>query len=292
MNSMTGFGRGKLERDGLEVVVEINSVNRKTLDINVSLPKEWQALERSLVEQVRSDLNRGAVRVTVIIESLPGEDELLWDDKKVKGTLDRLMALARERGVEPVLDMDTLFRVAVLHRSESALPDAESAAILLRDAAALALKEFKEMRALEGSKLVADLRERIARLNAILADIAVESANTVSNYRENLMSRLRQAGLELNLDDERVLKEIALFADRADTSEEQTRLASHLAQLEDTLSPDQAEPVGRKLEFIIQEVNREFNTVGSKANNIAISKLVIEAKNEIERIREQVQNLE
>src|SRR5690606_23950931 len=184
------------------------------------------------------------------------------------------------------------FRVAALHRNESSLPAPESAASLLTDATTQALAAFKQMRSQEGEKLVLDLRERLKRLNSILTQIANESTATVPNYRENLMNRLRQAGLDLDLDDERVLKEIALFADRADTSEEQTRLASHLAQLEDTLSPDQAEPVGRKLEFIIQEVNREFNTVGSKANNIAISKLVIEAKNEIERIREQVQNLE
>lgn len=292
MNSMTGFGRGKASGLGLDLSVELSSVNRRSLDISVSMPKEWQSLERPLVEQLRNALNRGSVRVVVQIAKLPDSDQLSWDERAVNQTLDKIQELASSRGITPSLDFDTLLKVAILHKTEGNLADPESVAPLLHEAARIAVGEFIQMRAAEGAALAADMAQRGQRLRSLVATIESLSATTVPNYRELLMNRLRQAGLELELQDERVLKEIAIFADRADTSEELTRLASHLDQFVATIQSTGDEPIGRKLEFILQEINREFNTIGSKANNIEVSKAVIEAKNEIERLREQVQNVE
>lgn len=292
MNSMTGFGRGTASGLGLDLSVELSSVNRRSLDISVSMPKEWQSLERPLVEQLRGALNRGSVRAVVQIARLPGSDQLAWDERLVNQTLDKIHELAQSRGVTPSLDFDTILKVAILHRKESNQADTDEVAPLLQQAAQAAVGEFTRMRAAEGAALAADMTQRGERLGALVANIQELSAATVPNYRELLMNRLRQAGLELELQDERVLKEIAIFADRVDTSEELTRLASHLDQFVSTVKSPGDEPTGRKLEFILQEINREFNTIGSKANNIAVSKAVIEAKNEIERLREQVQNVE
>lgn len=294
MKSMTGFGRGAASGGGYEVAVELSSVNRRQLDVSVSLPKDWQSLERQVAEQVRSAIGRGAVRAVVQITTLPDAQRLAFDEAQVHRTLDRLKALADARWVKAELDYETLLKVVLLHKEEGASHDTEAVQPLLAQALDAALKDFIAMRTREGAALTADMEARNAQLQRIVTQAKERVRSTAPNYRELLMARLRQANLEIDLSDERVLKEIAIFADRVDTSEEVTRLESHLEQFADTLVAARTgdEPVGRKLEFILQEINREFNTIGSKANNIEVTRLVIEAKNEVERQREQVQNVE
>ncbi len=298
MKSMTGYGRGEAQGGAYDVAVEITSVNRKALDVSVALPREWVMLERQVSDRVRAALSRGAVRVMVQINSRAESASLNVDDSAVHRTLDHLMELARARGVRnPGMDLDTLLKVVQMHREDgqSAARRAEElVAPLVQGALEQAIVAFITMREKEGAALAEDLLSRNERLLDIVACVKLAARDTVPNYRDMLLQRLKQLGIELDLSDERLLKELAFFADRADNAEEITRLESHLEQFRSTISAALAkdEPVGRKLEFLIQEINREFNTIGSKANNIEITRQVLDAKNEVERQREQVQNLE
>lgn len=291
MNSMTGFGRGQTCPDGLDISVEISTVNRKNLDISVSLPKDWQELERPLAARARELLYRGKVAIAVRINAFNQEHELNWDDDAVEHSLKKLGDLSyRHSGgfkIHPLL----LWNVAHYHRKIPELPAAEQIQPIVATAFEAAMAEVRAMREEEGRALAEDLAARVATLRDLVGKIEEHARDSVPRYRELLLQRLKQAGLEIDLEDDRVLKEIALFADRCDISEELTRLASHLGQFSQTM--ESTEPlIGRKLEFILQEIHRECNTIGSKANNIEVSRNVIDCKAEIERIREQVQNVE
>lgn len=290
IRSMTGYGRAVAEGEGVQVVVEIASVNRKNLDLALSLPKEWQRLEPDVGEAVRRRVQRGRINIAVTGEAPGGGEAALFNAVEVERSLRELQELSERHGIPFEPDLNFLFNVASSTRSRPAVAEAGQVAPTLREALEQALDEMVAMRASEGNALGQDLAERGGRLATALGRIRETVTGVVPDYREALLKRLRQSGLEFALDDERVLKEIAIFADRCDISEELTRLESHLAQFQDFLeAPD---PVGRKLEFLLQEIGREFNTIGSKAGDSAISRLVIECKNELERIREQVLNVE
>lgn len=290
MYSMTGFGRRQTSFAGTDLSVEINSVNRRNLEVSVSLPREWQSLERDIQTILRGQFNRGKLHVSIQAQPAAAEGGFHWDEAGLASSLQRLAKVAAREGIDWPPGADALVRLAALNKVEALLPDSGEIAAELMDSVRLAAEELRTMRGTEGSALEVDLRERLGELRGAVSSIRRESATTVSRYRELLMQRLGQAELDIDLSDERVLKEIALFADKCDISEEQTRLDSHFDQFTECL--DAGSPIGRKLEFILQEVNREFNTIGSKSNNVEVSRLVIEAKNEIERIREQIQNVE
>lgn len=290
MQSMTGFGRGEARNDHLEISVEISSVNRKSLEVAVSLPREWQAMERALSELVRSKTLRGKVSVYVNVTKTASAAGLDWDDEQLLATVNRLRAFAEKNGLSTDIAPDTLVRLISSLDTGADMPDAASATPLVTEALTQALDGFCAMRAEEGVALKKDVAERIGVLADRVGRMRALSTETVPRYRELLMQRLQKAGLELDLDDERVLKEIALFADRSDISEELTRLDSHLEQFRATLDEDGA--IGRKMDFLCQEINREFNTCGSKANHLDLTRHVLECKNELERIREQAQNVE
>lgn len=286
---MTGYGRGTVTHEAFEIAVELSAVNRKSLEVTTTQPREWQALERNLAEKVRASVNRGKVHVSVQIKRQQAGQGLSWDTAAVADNYKRLEALAGELGLPFRPDADFLLRL-VNSGGDTQLPEATDLWPLLEQALDEGLRQLLAMRASEGEALGRDLTARLDRLEQWVADIDAQATATVPTYRELLLQRLQKAQLEIDLNDERFLKEIALFADRADTTEEITRLASHLQQFRDTLKADEA--IGRKLDFICQEINRELNTIGSKANNLEITRLVIECKNELERIREQVQNIE
>lgn len=290
MNSMTGFGRGEATNDQLEIVVELTSVNRRNFELAASLPKEWQSLEHKLSHHLRQSLRRGRVNVGVQVQNIPAGDTLTWDEKSVEATLNNLENLAKKSGVSFDLDARMLFDVARSHLMRPELPNAEDAWLLIEKALSVALKKLCAMRHEEGTALARDLEMRMRLIANWIDEIFTLSTVVVEDYREALLQRLKQANLELDLDDERVLKEIALFADRKDIAEEITRLKSHLSQFQQSLGGD--ELIGRKLEFILQEINREVNTIASKANKAEIINCVLNCKNEVERIREQLQNVE
>lgn len=289
MKSMTGFGRGTASRGGWDVTVQASSVNRKSLDVLLSLPREWQMLEPELAALARERMARGRLQIAFDVRGGEGAGPV-WDDAAIDAVLERLEAIAQRRGLAFSPTPELLFQVANATVAQTPSLSAESALSLMREAMSPALDELVTSRTREGAALENDIRSRAARLLEIVREISRLSASTVQNYRESLLQRLRQAGLELDLGDERVLKEVALFAERIDIAEETTRLHSHLEHLVALTSS--SEPVGRKCEFVLQEIGREIHTVGSKANDIEVARCVIDFKNELERIREQVQNVE
>ena len=289
---MTGFGRGTASGEGFDISVEVNSVNRKSLETSFSLPKDWQILERPMAEAVRGFVVRGRIHTTLNVDTTRGAGGLTWDDAEVEATIRRFDALAHRLGCNTTGNPDVLLRIVMALQSNTDLPDSEKAEPAVLAALRRAMENLVAMRATEGAALAADLQGRLELMVALVARIRQAAARRGEQYRDLLHNRLKQAGLELDLNDDRVLKEIAIFADRCDVTEELTRLDSHLQQFQETMVSDLSQGVGRKLEFLLQEINREFNTIGAKANNLDVSKHVIEAKNEIERVREQIQNIE
>ena len=289
MNSMTGYGRATAALDGLTLSVQVNSVNRRGLDLSVSLPDAWETLEAGVAEAVRKVAARGKVHV-VIEAAAAGGDDAAWNETAIGEVLDRLKTVAQARGIPFQPTAELLWQIARDERGETELPEPEKAWKTVEGALQGALRGLAAMRATEGEALLVDFLGRLEKLRAHTEAIAVRAPQTVTNQREQLMQRLRAAGLELDVNDERVLKEVALFADRIDVTEEITRLRSHLHQLTELLRADGE--VGRKAEFILQEIGREIHTIGSKANDLQIAQRVIDFKNELERVREQIANVE
>ena len=291
MNSMTGYGRAATALGEFTLTVQVSSVNRKTLDLTVALPREWEGgPESEVTAEVRRSVVRGKVHVDVELTGRAIGTEAGWSDEGVAQTLDRLKALAEKHGIPFQMTTDLLWRIASDERQPLQRPTADAGRPVFLAALGEALAGFVAMRAKEGAALQADLLNRMATLRGQVEAVAARAPQVPGQYRELLFKRLREAGLELDLADERVRKEIALFADRCDISEELTRLRSHLDQLEQLLSSDGE--IGRKAEFILQEIGRESNTIGSKANVLPIARTVIDFKNELERVREQVANIE
>jgi uncharacterized protein (TIGR00255 family) len=290
MKSMTGYGRATSTIAGYTLTVQVSAVNRKTLDLAVKLPDEWESLEPLVGEQVRKVAARGRVSVVIELTGSRGASEIVWDEAEVGAALDRLESLAEARGVRFEPTPELLWSIANSQRKTSELPAAEAATATVLATLGEALRGFAAMRAREGEALLVDFLARLESLRRQVDAIAARAPAVPAAYREQFLQRLRQAELELDLNDERVLKEIALFADRCDVTEELTRLRSHFEQFA-ALLRSEAE-IGRKSEFILQEIGREVNTIGSKANDLTISRAVIELKNELERVREQIANVE
>ena len=291
MKSMTGFGRGEASGDGFTCSVEAASVNRKQLEMAISLPRELNELETSLRNEVAACVSRGRVNVSVRIESGNGSSSALKIDHDLAAEyLAASQALAERLKLPNDVTMREALRwpgVAELERSE-VNPEAVGPVILT--ALKLAVKQLIVMRTQEGEALKQDMLARMKHLAGLIEQIAAVASTVVEHHRRALHQRLADAGLTVDLNDERLVKELVLYSDRCDISEELTRARSHLAQFHHYLASH--EPVGRPLDFLTQEIFREFNTMGSKANNAGLAHLVVEAKTEIEKIREQVQNVE
>lgn len=290
MKSMTGYGRATTALGAATVTVQVSSVNRKSLDLAIRLPVGWETMETAVGDLVRRVAQRGRISVAIELSGLSRAAELAWDEAAVNAALDRLADLAKRRGVAFSPTPELIWSVVNSQRQPASLPDPEEAAATVLGAVGEALRSFAAMRAREGEALLIDFLPRLQTLKRQIDLIASRASTVPAAYREQLLARLRQAGLELDVTDERVLREVALFADRCDITEELTRLRSHLDQFGTLLRSDQE--IGRKAEFILQEIGREVNTIGSKANDLAIAKAVIELKNELERIREQIANVE
>lgn len=284
MKSMTGFGRASASVDDALIVVQVNSVNRKSLDLSIRLPEAWSPMETKVAEKVREVARRGKVHLVVSMEAQGGAEG------QTAAHLKRLAGLAAENNVAFAPDTRLLWDLANDRRTLAEPELTEALEIAILETAELALRSFAAMRAKEGEALLIDFLTRIETIKRHVAAVAERSPQVVADYRESLLKRLSDADLELDVEDERVLKEVCLFADRCDITEEITRLDSHLDQFEDHLKGDGE--IGRKAEFILQEIGREIHTIGSKANDLQLSKHVIELKNELERIREQIANVE
>jgi len=292
MKSMTGYGRGEASRNGAKLTVEISTVNRKQAELSLYLPRELDALESRARDEINTRISRGRIVARVGLSATDGDSsKVKLDAGLAKRYAREYRKLAKELKLRDDLGIDTILRApGVLKQADEGL-DVEGLWSALRKAVRDALGDLLAMRTREGAHLKKDLQQRIGTMQKAVKKISKQAPSTVKRHRELLNERLAAAGLELgNGDDERLLKEVAMFADRIDITEELTRLESHFGQFTDCAKAKG--PVGRTLDFLSQEMNREINTIGSKANDAAISRLVVTLKSELEKFREQVQNVE
>ena len=290
---MTGYGRAREMRNGRDITVEVRSVNNRYLDCTVKMPRAFIFAEDAVKTAVQKAVSRGKVDVFISVDSLGAEETVV----KVNEPLARQYIDAMKQLIElgsgyvgsnySATDLARLPDVLTVTKAEE---DLETIGADLSAVLEEALKNYVSMRETEGRKLAEDILSRLDTIEAITAKVEERSPKTVAEYREKLTMRMQEVLQSTTIDESRILTEAAIFADKVAVDEETVRLRSHLAQLREMLGSDI--PVGRKLDFLIQEVNRESNTIGSKCTDIEIARNVVDLKAEIEKIREQVQNIE
>lgn len=290
---MTGYGRGESGQDGFKITVELSSVNRKQAEISVTLPRELELLEGQIRDAINRQVARGRVNARITLQS--AESKLSArkhiNEPLAKAYATELARLAKQLKLSGEVTLDQVLRAPGVFQTDEELAGAEDLWPAVEKALTQALAALVKMREREGAHLSKDLTTRIGVMRGAVEKVQKQAPLTAENYRQNLLERIKSAGLEnIAPDDERLLKEIVLFADRSDITEELTRLQSHFQQFEDCRKSK--EPVGRTLDFLAQEMNREINTIGSKANDAVISREVVTLKAELERFREQAQNVE
>ena len=293
MKSMTGYGRGESVQDGLKITVELSSVNRKQAEVSVTLPRELELLEAPIRDVIHRSVARGRINVRLSLHAAEGKNSARKhiDVELAKAYTAELAKLARQLKLSGEVTLDHVLRAPGVFQTDEQLAESEDLWPAVEKALNHGLGALVKMREREGAHLSKDLALRIGVMQKAVAQIQKQAPTTAENYRRNLLERIKSAGLEnIAPDDERLLKEIVLFADRSDIAEELTRLKSHFTQFADCCKS--REPVGRTLDFLAQEMNREINTIGSKANDAVISREVVTLKAELERFREQAQNVE
>ena len=293
-NSMTGFGRGEAVADGRRFLVEIRTVNNRYIDIQTRMPRSIASLETRVREAVAARVGRGKVDLFITYEDRrPEAGRIVCDTALAKAYAEALREIARAIGADETVTAAQVAKFGDVMRPEASEPAEEETWSLLEKALQEALLHLLEMRSAEGARLVLDIREKIEGLRALTLKVKERAPRVPEEYRAKLMQRVQdllgdKAGALF--DEQRLAAEVALYADRCSVDEEIVRLSSHMNQLEDTLK--QNVPVGKKLDFLLQEMNREVNTTGSKANDLELTRAVVEMKSELEKVREQIQNIE
>lgn len=294
IKSMTGYGRGEGVYEGIGITIELRSVNNRYLDCCVKMPRSYIFAEDALKERIQSKVARGKVDVFVNIVHTGGEAlSVTVNEDLAKGYIDalrRLYELGNGQNVKEDYSVMDLARFPDVLMVEKREEDLDSIKAQLLDVLDRAVEDFNDMRAREGQKLAEDILSRADTIEALTAIVEAQSPKTVSEYRAKLEAKMQEVLQNVQIDQNRLLTEAAIFADKVAVDEETVRLHSHLSQLRDMLS--QGGAVGRKLDFLIQEFNREANTIGSKCSDIEITRTVVNIKAEIEKIREQIQNIE
>jgi len=291
IKSMTGYGRARETVNKRDITVELRSVNNRYLDCSVKLPRAYLFAEDAIKSHVQAAVSRGKVDVFVSIDSTGADEAVVAvNEGLAAGYLNAVRQLGNTFGLCEDLSALSLSRFPDVLTVTKAEEDLESLGADICHVLDEAIRNYNAMRATEGKKLADDILGRLVTIETLTGKVEERSPKTVAEYREKLLSRMREVLESTTIDESRILTEAAIFADKVAVDEETVRLRSHLAQLRDMLQSDQ--PVGRKLDFLIQEVNRESNTIGSKGNDIEIARMVVELKAEVEKIREQVQNIE
>jgi uncharacterized protein (TIGR00255 family) len=293
MKSMTGYGRGDCSQDGFKITVELSSVNRKQTEISVNLPREMEMLEAQIRDRINRHIARGrlTVRVTLHAGGSKLSARMHLNVPLAKAYARELNRLAKQLRLPGPVTLDQLARAPGVFQTDEELAVEEDFWPAVEKALKKALSQMVKMREREGAHLAADLAKRIEVMRKSSAQIQRHAPTVAERYRQQLLERIKSAGLEApGPEDERLRKEVVYFADRSDISEELTRLQSHFQQFED--GRKSKEPVGRMLDFLAQEMNREINTIGAKANDSLISREVVTLKAELEKFREQAQNVE
>ncbi len=291
MNSMTGYGKGECTIEGKKVVVELKSVNNRFLDLNIKMPRVFNFAEDFVRKSLQERLSRGHVDVFVTYEDHSvNRIGLALDYAVVQNYVKMAEALQREFGLAGDLTAYDVLRLkdAVVEQTVDA--DEGQLSLLLSVALSAAIDNLCAMRAKEGEALQLDLQSRLATVAAYTDEVSVVAPTVVEEYRQRLRERVAEALGEVPVDEARLLNEVCVYSDHVNIDEEITRMRSHIGQFAALLQQDI--PVGRKADFLMQEMNREANTMGSKANNAALLTLVVNMKNELEKMREQIQNLE
>jgi len=290
MHSMTGYGRAQASTEGVAVVVEIQAVNKRQAEVLVNLPDSLSAWESEIRSIVDRAISRGRITLNFNLEFSTPEVDPVLNRQLAKSYLSAFKALQSELQLDGEITIDTLLRSPGVIEQPATKQLSPKARTPILAALQAALDQLLAMRAKEGGNLKRDLTKRIKAMRACLHKVKKLRPRASERYRTNLHARIRKSGIEIPLDDDRLAKEVAFFSERSDFSEEVTRLDSHLGQLMDTLEKD--EPIGRTLEFLCQEIGRELNTLSAKANDAEISQLVVQTKSELEKVREQIQNVE
>ena len=309
LKSMTGYGRAQAQIGGRDILVEIKSVNSRYLEQNVRISRNYTYLEEDLKNLMKTRVARGKAEIAVSVTLVEGKKaDIRVNEEIVRGYLDAMKAYNESAGDEYYLDPDgcfygdpdglmtdkmswrTIVQLPDVFRVEKPQEDEEEIRRSVLGVAEQALDAFVEMRETEGEKLRADVLERLGIIESRVSVVEAEAPKLTEKYRERLYARLSELLGSTTIDEQRILTEAAIFSEKTAVDEETVRLHSHIAQMRDMLAADGS--VGRKLDFLVQEMNREVNTIGSKVQDVAITAVVVEMKSEIEKIREQIQNIE
>ena len=291
IKSMTGYGSAKGTVEGLEISVELKSVNNRYLDVSVRLPRSFLFAEELVKSSVQKHISRGKVDVFVSVNSAGAADLAVQvNEALAKGYVDAVRHLAEEYGLSDELSALSVARFPDVLSVEKKDLDADAVSAGLAEIVEEALRDFDSMRLREGEKLRDDVLEKLQSIDALVSVVEKKAPETVAAYRKRLEARMAEVLGTAGIDENRILMEAAVFADHIAVDEETVRLRSHMAQLQSMINGNS--PTGRKIDFLIQEFNREANTIGSKCQNSEIAHVVVDLKSEIEKVREQIQNVE
>ena len=291
IKSMTGYGREQTQIGGRDILVEIRSVNHRYYEFSARIPRAYGYLEEKLKTLLNGKIARGKVEVAVSIFNNEGTEATIEINKTVaKGYIDALVEANSELNLVNDLSLSHIMRLPDVFTVKKIIDDEEQIWSAVNGVAESALDKFISMREIEGEKMLNDIMGRLKFVEDTVTVIEKKSPETTANYRERLYNKLKELLDDKNIDEQRIVTEAAIFSEKTAVDEETVRLRSHIAQFRTLLNS--GEGVGRKLDFLVQEVNREVNTIGSKAQNLEITKMVVDLKSEIEKIRDQIQNIE
>ena len=291
IRSMTGFGRDHRIIDGREYLIEIRSVNSRYYEFTAKLPRQYMFLEEKLKSLVKAGISRGKVEVSLSIYNIgTSETSVTVNEGVVENYLNVLRSAGEKFGLTDDLTVSTIFRMTDAFSVVRAEADEDKIWAAVKETAEAALAKFIAMRETEGAKMKDDLLEKLSNIEKMTEKVCEYAPETVTAYRERLFAKMQEILENKQIDEQRILLEAGIYAEKIAVDEETVRLKSHFVQFRDMMNSD--EPIGRKLDFLVQEINREVNTTGSKAQDLRVTRLVVDMKSEIEKIREQIQNIE
>lgn len=291
IKSMTGYGRGQINTNGRDILVEIRSVNNRYYDFNAKFPRVYGYLEEKLKSFLQGSISRGKVEVAVSIFNNENKEQEIEVNREVaKGYIKALRDVNTELGLDDDLTLSGVARFPDVFNVKKVIEDEDFIWSMVKEAAEIAVEKFVSMRETEGQKMKEDICSRLDYILELVSKVEEQSPKTTENYRNKLYAKMKDILGDKNIDESRILMEAAIFSEKIAVDEETVRLRSHISQFKELL--ESAEPIGRKLDFLVQEMNREANTTGSKAQDIEVTRIVVDIKSEIEKIREQIQNIE
>lgn len=291
LKSMTGYGRSQQIIDGRDILVEIKSINHRYFEYNARVPRAYAYLEEKMKALINQSVSRGKVDVNISVYTTEGTDAQVEINRELaKGYVNALRSIKDELSLTDNLSLSSISRFSDIFLVTKKIEDEEVIWNTVKKVAQEALESFIDMRIIEGERMFKDVKSRLVKLNEYVEEIELLAPKTVSDYKEKLYNKIKEVLETKNIDEQRVLTEVAIFSEKIAVDEETVRLKSHLKQFNSLI--ESKEPIGRKLDFLVQEINREVNTIGSKCQDIAVTAIVVEMKSEIEKIREQIQNIE